>query len=94
MSNAIPTEKIDKFVAALDRPQLLSLLGVEDRMAQVGDNEAIRAISASSVNPVVIYKADVPFLSKIHADCCSGAIVRRFKNATVGVPCAMLFGCT
>ena len=87
MSNAIVTENIDKFVTTLDRPQLLALLGVEDKLVQVGDNEVIRAISASSVNPVVIYKNDVPFLGKIHADCCSGAIVRHFKNATVGVPC-------
>ena len=87
MSSAISTTDIDHFVATLDRPQLLAFLGVEDKAIQIGDNDAIRPISASSVNPVVIYKADVPFLGKIHAGCCAGAIVRRFKNATVGVPC-------
>ena len=87
MSNGLSQENIDKLVATLDRPQLLSFLDVEDKLIQIGDNEAIRSISASSVDPVVIYKADVPFLGKIHANCCSGAIVRRFKNATVGVPC-------
>ena len=87
MSNAASTVKIDKLVATLDRPQLLAMLGVDDRSIQIGDNELIRSISASSVNPIVIYKTDVPFLGKIPAGCCSGAIVRRFKNATVGVPC-------
>ena len=88
MSNSITVQKIDDSMATLDRPQLLSMLGVEDKMRQVGDNEAVRSISASSVDPVVIYKLDVPFLDKIHANgCCSGAVVRRFKNATVGVPC-------
>ena len=87
MSNAVSTENIDKLVASLDRPQLLAMLGVDENLIQVGDNEATRSISASSVNPVVIYQSDVPFLGKIHANCCSGAIIRRFKNATVGVPC-------
>ena len=87
MSSAISAAKIDNLVATLDRPQLLALLGVEDKAIQIGDNEVISSISASSVNPVVIYKADVPFLGKMHAGCCAGAIVRRFKNATVGVPC-------
>ena len=88
MSNSVSTEKIDNLVATLDRPQLLAMLGVEDKLMQVGDHEVIRAISASAVDPVVIYKMDAPFLGKIQADgCCAGAIVRRFKNATVGIPC-------
>ena len=87
MSSAISTSEIDKFVASLDRPQLLAWLDVEDKAVQIGDNDAIRSISASSVDPVVIYKDDVPFLGKIHAGCCTGAIVRRFGNVSVGVPC-------
>ena len=87
MSTSISMQKIDNLVASLDRPQLLTMLGVDDQAIQIGDGDVIRPISASSVNPVVIYKSDVPFLGKIHANCCSGAIVRRFKNATVGVPC-------
>ena len=87
MASSDLATKIDQWVKNLDRPQLLAYLGVDDSFEQVGDIETIRAISASSVNPIVIYKADVPFLNKIDAECCSGAIIRRFKNATVGVPC-------
>ena len=81
------TAKIDLLVKNFDRPQLLALLGVDDSYEQVGDFEAIRSISASSVDPIVIYKSDAPFLRNIDADYCAGAIIRRFKNATVGIPC-------
>ena len=87
MDSSFSTSKIDGLVKNLDRPQLLAFLGVNDSTEQVGDFEAIRSISASTVNPIVIFKSDVPFLNKINAECCSGAIIRRFKNATVGVPC-------
>ena len=88
MASSDSTTKIDQWVKNLDRSQLLEFLGVDDSFEQVGDIEAIRAISASTVNPVVIYKSDVPFLNKIDADCSSGAIIiRRFKNATVDIPC-------
>ena len=49
MSSEISTTKIDNLVATLDRPQLLAFLGVEDKLIQIGDNDAIRAISASIV---------------------------------------------
>ena len=86
MASSDSTTKIDQWVKNLDRPQLLAFLGVDDSFEQVGDIDVIRPITASTVNPIVIYKSDVPFLNKIDADCCSGAIIRRFKNATVGIP--------
>ena len=59
MSNEISAAKIDELVVILDRPQLLANLDIEDCMIQVGDSEVVRPISASSVDPIVIYKNDV-----------------------------------
>ena len=87
MASNVSTQKIDEMVKNLERPQLLSFLGMDDSTVQVGDFEALRSISASTVHPITIFKTDVSFLNKVNADCCSGAIIHRFKNATVGIPC-------
>ena len=87
MAAAISAEKIDVLVKNLDRPQLLALLGVEDMPGQVGDNEYLRPVASSTVERFLIHKDDAPFLQKIDNGCCSGAIVRRYGKASIGVPC-------
>ena len=87
MSDVISTEKIDELVKNQNRPELLTFLGIEDLPWQIGDNECLRPVSASSVERFAIHKDDVPFLDKIGGGCCSGAIVRRYGKASVGVPC-------
>ena len=87
MASSSSTKEIDALVKNLDRPQLLAVLGVEDMAGQVGDNECVRPIAASSIERFPIHKDDVPFLEKIGNNCCAGAIVRRFGKSSVGVPC-------
>lgn len=53
---------------------------------QVGDNECVRPITASSIERFPVHEDDVPLLEKIDINCCSGAIVRRFGKSSVGVP--------
>ena len=87
MSDVLSIKKIDAMVKNLDRSQLLAFLGVEDMADQVGDNECVRPVSASTVRRFAVHKTDVPFLGKIGGNCCAGAIVRRFGRSSVGVPC-------
>ena len=87
MATSSLTKEIDALVKNLDRPQLLAILGVEDRAGQVGDNECTRPIAASSIDRFPVHKDDVPFLEKVGSNCCAGAIVRRYGKNSVGIPC-------
>ena len=87
MADEISVKKIDELVKNQNRPQLLALLGIDDLPEQIGDNEWLRPVAASTIERFTIHKDDVSFLEKIDGGCCPGAIVRRHGKASVGVPC-------
>ena len=87
MSDVFSIKKIDALVKNLARQQLLAFLGVEDMADQIGDNECVRPVSASSVNKFHVHKSDVSFLGKVGEGYCEGALIRRFGRSSVGVPC-------
>lgn len=80
-------EKIDAMVQNWDRLQLLNFLDIGDLVEQVGDNECVRPVSASTLSRFAIHKSHVPFLGKIGGGACSGAVVRRFGRSSIGIPC-------
>lgn len=88
VSSKSPKE-IDNLVKNLDRTKLLSFhfLGIEDLLEQVGDNECLRPVAASTVRRFAIHKLKVPFLGEIGGEICSGVTVRRYDRSSVGVPC-------
>ena len=57
-------EKIDAMVQNWDRLQLLNFLDIGDLVEQVGDNECVRPVSASTLSRFAIHKSHVPFLGK------------------------------
>ena len=54
---------------------------------QIGDNECLRPVSASTMRRFAVHKENAPFLGKIGGEVCAGAIVRRHGRSSVGVPC-------
>ena len=81
-------KKIDVMVKNMNRPQFLAFLGTDDVAIQIGDNECLRPVSASTMDRFAVHKDNVPFLENIGGDCCARAIVRRYDGrSSVGVPC-------
>ena len=56
MVGSVSTKEIDVLVNNLDRPQLLTILRVEDMTGQVGDNECVHPIAVSTVERFTVHK--------------------------------------
>ena len=56
MVGSISTKEIDVLVNNLDRPQLLTILRVEDMTGQVGDDECVHPIAVSTVERFTVHK--------------------------------------
>ena len=86
MSN-LSTQQIDKCVRFCERPSLLRFMQIPQSTQIFGDFEGARAISASSVSSIEIYRDDAPLFGTGSRVACSGAILCRYARATVGLPC-------
>ena len=79
---------LNKVIGGLDRPQLLKMMGLDFDVPMASDIRQLRPISLHVKRQMAVHQSLVPFLNTGTAtECCSGAVMRRFENHTLVIPC-------
>ena len=88
MMENLADEDIKKMVQGMDRPELLKNLGLPFNVPLIKDIPEVKPISLYAKAQMKINSESLPFVNEgIAVECCSGALMMRWQDVTVVMPC-------